>query len=57
MNRDQDHAVMVIPIKRSLVFWEATEVCRFFEALRFDSQASFESPYERLKATWLFAQP
>ena len=48
MAHDQDYAVMVIPIKRSLVFWEASEVCRFFEALRFDAQASFETPYERL---------
>lgn len=45
MKHDQDYAVMVIPIKRSLVFWETSEVCRYFEALRFDAQASFEMPY------------
>lgn len=38
--RYQDHTVMVIPITRSVVFWEASEVCRWFEALRFDAQAS-----------------
>lgn len=38
---NEDYAVTIIPIKRSVVFWEASEVRRWFEALQFDSQVSF----------------
>lgn len=34
----QDMAVEVIPVRRSVIFWESSEVCRWFEALQFDAQ-------------------
>ncbi|CAN0236432.1 unnamed protein product, partial [Ectocarpus sp. 4 AP-2014] len=33
-----DFAATVIPITRSLIFWECTEVRRWLEALQFDAQ-------------------
>lgn len=35
-----DPAVSVIPITRSLIFWESSEVCRWLEALQFDGQVT-----------------
>lgn len=33
-----DFAATIIPITRSLIFWECTEVRRWLEALQFDAQ-------------------
>lgn len=40
MGASEDYAMTVVPIRRSVVFWEASEVCLWLEALQFDSQAS-----------------
>lgn len=40
MDDTADYAVSIIPIKRSVIFWEASEVCGWFEALQFDAQVS-----------------
>lgn len=33
-----DFEVTVIPITRSMIFWEASEVCKWLEHLQFDQQ-------------------
>lgn len=35
-----DFSVTVIPITRSMIFWEASEVCKWLEHLQLDQQVS-----------------
>ncbi|CAM9769544.1 unnamed protein product, partial [Laminaria digitata] len=46
---------MVIPIKRSVVFWETSEVCRWFEALQFDAQTISDTYKKRVSGATLIS--
>lgn len=35
-----DFSLTVIPITRSMIFWEASEVCKWLEHLSFDQQVN-----------------
>ncbi|CAM9806022.1 unnamed protein product [Scytosiphon promiscuus] len=50
-----DPAVSVIPITRSLIFWESSEVCRWLEALQFDGKTVNEVYAKRVTGATLIS--